>query len=243
MVTSAASRARRVLASPLLNVAEHFGPTIQGEGRHAGALASFLRLSGCNLSCSWCDTPYTWDWTRFDRANEFHREDVRTLATTLAALPGRLVVSGGEPLLQAPALGVLLLHLRVLEPERGIDLETNGTRPLGATAGLWTTVTASPKIGRSSGQGWIGGDAIHSSVLDVADLKFVIADLKDLQDTLDWISAHPAIPAERIWLMPEGRTAEVLTARATFVMNAAARLGFNYTSRLHVYGWADTRGH
>ena len=55
-----------------LRVNEIFGPTFQGEGPHAGQSAVFLRTSGCNLNCSWCDTPYTWDWERYDREAETH---------------------------------------------------------------------------------------------------------------------------------------------------------------------------
>ena len=51
-----------------LVVAEVFGPTFQGEGPSTGQRAGFVRLGRCNLDCSWCDTPYTWDWERFDPA-------------------------------------------------------------------------------------------------------------------------------------------------------------------------------
>lgn len=59
-----------------LVVSEVFGPTHQGEGPHAGQLCAFVRLMGCNLSCSWCDTPYTWDASRYDLKAEGHRMTV-----------------------------------------------------------------------------------------------------------------------------------------------------------------------
>ena len=66
----------------LLNVNEIFGPTIQGEGPHTGRLVGFLRLAGCNLACSWCDTPYSWDWTKYDKAEESKRILHRTFLLT-----------------------------------------------------------------------------------------------------------------------------------------------------------------
>lgn len=213
--------------------------TIQGEGRHAGRLASFLRLAGCNLSCSWCDTPYTWDWTRFDRSAETHRMEVEEVAERLAELPGRIVVSGGEPLTQAYGLAALIRHL----PEREWDVETNGTRPLGATEGLWSTVTTSPKIIPSAQQEIDRAGDLAADVLLVADVKFVVADEDDLAAATAWLDDRPEVTRDRVWLMPEGTTHEALTARTPFVMDAAARLGVNYSSRLHVYGWADVRGH
>lgn len=222
-----------------LNVNEVFGATCQGEGRHAGALASFLRLSGCNLSCSWCDTPYTWDWTRFDHKAETHQMSIDEVVAVLRPLPGRIVVSGGEPLLQAPALAALIKAL----PLRHWDLETNGTRPLGATQHQWSTVTASPKVPRSAKQDQSVASIVHPSIQEVADFKFVIRDQLDLEDVLHWLDAHPLIKRERVWLMPEGITSGTLTIRTPFVINAAVAHGFNFTSRLHVYGWADVRGH
>ena len=62
-----------------LVVSEIFGPTIQGEGQYAGQLVAFIRLGGCNLACSWCDTPYTWDASRFDLRNEMTRTPVNEI--------------------------------------------------------------------------------------------------------------------------------------------------------------------
>ena len=221
-----------------LNVNETFGPTIQGEGRNAGHLCSFLRLAGCNLTCSWCDTPYTWDWSRFDHNAETHPMLVDDVAATLDSMPGRIVVSGGEPLIQARALG----HLLDLLPHRVFDVETNGTRSLGSTAGKWATVTTSPKVIRSAGQPALARQ-VHPSIIEVADFKFVVRDDDDLADVIDWLIITPAVTPDRIWLMPEGITASALTERTPFVMEACTKYGFNFTSRLHVYGWADVRGH
>lgn len=222
-----------------LNLSEHFGPTIQGEGRHAGALASFVRLAGCNLTCSWCDSAYTWDWDRFDRSEEVHPTEVEDAAAQLPGLPGRLVITGGEPLLQSLALGYLMRSPQAVG--RQFDLETNGTRPLGTTAGLWSTVTCSPKVIPSADQGLLAR-RLNDEVLEVADFKFVVQDEADL-DAVDAFVAEHQLPAERVWLMPEGTSPEVLSERTPYVAQAAVDRRMNFSSRLHVYAWHDVRGH
>lgn len=226
-----------------LNVNEWFGPTIQGEGRNAGVLASFLRLSGCNLSCSFCDTPYTWDWERFNRDIESRRIPVTEVFDTVRELPGRLIISGGEPLIQRAGLEVLLEWLNVADPRRPIDLETNGTRPLGDLSRLLATITCSPKMIPSAGQPE-STTAVHPEVLaSRADFKFVVANEADLDSVLRWRDEHARFDlGDRIWVMPEGVTHEVLTERTPWLMNAAAENLLNFTSRLHIYGWAEQRG-
>lgn len=160
----------------------------------------------------------------------------------LAPLPGRIVVSGGEPLLQVRGLSTLLRENR----DRTFDVETNGTRPLGDTADLWDTVTCSPKVIPSAAQAHNLPNVIDPSVAEVADFKFVVRDSADLDAVLRWL-AHDEqgrrVTFDRVWLMPEGTSAAVLTERTPFVIEAAARYGLNFTTRLHVYGWHDTRGH
>lgn len=220
-----------------LNVNETF-TTIQGEGRNTGQLSTFLRLSGCNLTCSWCDTPYTWDWARHDHDAETHPTTVGDLAARLDAMPGRVVVTGGEPLLQARGLAALWDLL----PGRVFDLETNGTRPLGPTAGMWDTITCSPKVGPSSGQDPRIARAVHESIVDAdADFKFVIANHQDLAAAYRFIAEH-AIPAPRVWFMPEGATAVEILGRGEFVAAAALDAGVNVSTRLHVLTWGNTRG-
>ena len=99
--------------------------SLQGEGASAGAPAIFLRLAGCNLKCSFCDTPYTWDATRFDLGRESNSLSIAEIVDSLGRFGSqRLVVTGGEPLLQQRALEELLREL----PECFIvEIETNGT--------------------------------------------------------------------------------------------------------------------
>lgn len=221
-----------------LNLSEVFGPTIQGEGRHAGQLASFVRLAGCNLSCSWCDSAYTWDWDRYDHSEESHPTTIVDAIDQIGLLPGRIVITGGEPLLQSPALAVLMEGLA----GREFDLETNGTRPLGPTAGRWATITCSPKIIPSAATP--GADRLDRALLadPVTDIKFVVRDDDDLRAARATVERY-SLPPGRVWLMPEGTDHATLTGRTPWLAEAAARFGFNFTSRLHVYAWGDERGH
>ena len=108
--------------------------SLQGEGASMGRPVAFVRLSRCNLACVWCDTAYTW---RFTGDNRPHRDNItfdrkanqvtlsaEDTAQRIAALgQKRLVITGGEPLLQAPALAEMLAHL----PDIAVEIETNGT--------------------------------------------------------------------------------------------------------------------
>src|SRR6188472_820036 len=108
--------------------------SLQGEGPSAGKPCAFVRLSRCNLACTWCDTAYTWrfegdtrphrDGLAYERqANQVTLSEEDTAARILALGKPRLVVTGGEPLLQAPALARMLALL----PGIAVEIETNGT--------------------------------------------------------------------------------------------------------------------
>src|SRR5205807_1713343 len=144
------SRRGRPRPRPMtLIVSEVFGPTFQGEGPSAGRRAGFVRLGRCNLDCAWCDTPYTWDWSRFDPAEELHEIDVVDLVGRLDAMAvDFVVVTGGEPLLQQRRLVPLLLALN----ERGwrVEVETSGTlAPTDEVVGLVDQFNVSPKLANS----------------------------------------------------------------------------------------------
>jgi len=234
-----------------LKVSEIFGPTIQGEGPAAGQIAMFLRLSGCNLDCSWCDTPYTWDWT--GKNGTVYDKDVEETKMTLNEVVEqlhhslnegiRLIITGGEPLLQKPALNSLIQKLREIEPDIQIDIETNGTiTPLEDEDVMYVI---SPKVG-SSGvthrSRWkqVLESYLRKSEEGNAHLKFVIQDENDVEEALK------VIPEGwnnfSIWFMPEGTTSQQLDNHNEVTAEMAMRHGVNYGDRLHVRIWGDRRG-
>jgi 7-carboxy-7-deazaguanine synthase len=226
--------------------------SLQGEGPSAGKPCAFVRLSRCNLACLWCDTAYTW---RFEGDNRPHRsgetferaanqvtlaED--DVAARIAALgKPRLVVTGGEPLLQAPALARLLALL----PGTAIEIETNGTvAPPPAVDALVRQYNVSPKLAHSGNPAELAllpERLAHWAAEPRAFLKFVIAEPADVEEVLA-LAERFAIPAERIYLMAEGTDAATLAARERWL--AALCLDHNLTlsKRLHIELYGDTRG-
>lgn len=226
--------------------------SLQGEGRSAGKPCAFIRLSRCNLACQWCDTAYTW---RFTGDNRPHRDDIAfdrmanqvTLteddaAAQVAALgQPRLVVTGGEPLLQAPALARMLALL----PDMAIEIETNGTViPPPALDALVHQYNVSPKLAHSGNPADLAlnpAAMAHWAAEARAWFKFVIASPEDLAEVLAMQQAH-AIPASRIALMPEGRDSESLRTRAGWLAAICSQHGFSLSDRLHIHLFGDTRG-
>ncbi|PZG42027.1 7-carboxy-7-deazaguanine synthase QueE [Spongiactinospora gelatinilytica] len=230
-----------------LVVSEVFGPTVQGEGPSCGRRAAFVRLGGCNLGCSWCDTPYTWDGHRFDLRAELSRMAVADIADQIAEMNVPLVViTGGEPLLQQdyPAFGELLRLLWDVE----VEVETNGTRvPSTATAGGVSRFNVGLKLASS---GEPESRRIVPQALaffrrlaghDGACFKAVCRDEADVAELADLAESHVIDPAD-VWVMPEGVTAEATTTHLRQIADPAIAAGFNLTPRLHVLAWNDERG-
>ena len=130
-----------------LAVSEVF-ESVQGEGTSAGLPCVFLRLSHCNLRCSFCDTTYTWDWQRHRIEDEVRVEALDTVARRVLAFGAeRVVVTGGEPLIQAAALVKLFA---LLPAQLAIEVETNGTfAPPPERARRVTQWNVSPKLANS----------------------------------------------------------------------------------------------
>lgn len=205
--------------------------------------ATFLRLAACNLRCRYCDTPYTWDFERFDVAREVRTQHLDEVVARLnAEVPDRLVVTGGEPLLQQQTLALLFERLPA---SLAIEIETNGT--IAPNSALWDRVTqwnVSPKLALS---GMPVEERIILPVLrafaqcDSAFLKLVVAEQADMQEG-DQLIADAAWPSQRVVWMPEGISAQRLNLRGRWVAEQAAARAQRFSTRLHVLLWGDERG-
>lgn len=223
-----------------LRVNEVFSGTLQGEGPSSGRAAGFIRLMGCNLSCSWCDTPWTWDSSRHDLAAEGRELPVHEIVhAALATRPGLVVITGGEPLLHQNRRGWLdLIHaLRIAGCE--IEVETNGTIvPSWETALQVTRFNVSPKL-THAGQGVAGlRQGAIEALRDTgrAAFKFVVTGLADLDEIAGIVEDH-RIPAERVWVQPEGTDPDQLLTAARVLAEPVATHGWNLSLRLHALLW------
>lgn len=225
-----------------LVVAEVFGPTFQGEGPSLGRRAGFVRLGRCNLDCAWCDTPYTWDWDRYDPAVELRGTSVASTLEELAAMaPEIVVITGGEPLLQQRRLLPLLEGCA----EHGwpVEIETNGTIvPDEQVTSLVHRWNVSPKLANS-------GIALDKRIRPAALValratgravfKFVATAQTDLDEVAALVGAHHLEP---VWIMPEGTDPTTVLDRARELAGPVLERGWNLTLRLHVLLWGDERG-
>ena len=226
--------------------------SIQGEGASAGKECTFIRLSRCNLACVWCDTAYTWhfdgderphrDGVTYDRAEEQVTLTEAEAAERIAAFgKDRLVITGGEPLLQAPALARMLELL----PETFVEIETNGTvRPPAALDRFVGQYNVSPKLSHSGNPAELA--LVPGRLAEWVDnsrawFKFVVASEADAREALALAEVH-AIPRERILLMPEGTVASVLHAREEWLEPFCEAHGLTMSRRLHIEMFGDTRG-
>jgi 7-carboxy-7-deazaguanine synthase len=225
-------------------VNECFGPTIQGEGPGAGRPCVFLRTAICNLHCGWCDTPWSWDWSRFDRALEVHEIEPDDVVAELCKRAGAitsLVISGGEPMLQQRRL------VPVLQALDGwwIEVETAGTRPLLADfTKLVDRFNVSPKLANSGNS--LGAryrpDVLRELVrTDRAVFKFVARHEGDLPE-VERIVEEVGIPTRNVWIMPEGANVADLERHTEVLWRPTIDRGWNLTTRLQVIGWGALRG-
>jgi organic radical activating enzyme len=230
--------------------------SLQGEGPSIGKPSTFVRLSRCNLACVWCDTAYTWrfsgdnrphrDGLAFDRSANQVTLDEGDVAARIAALGvARLVVTGGEPLLQGPALARMIGLLRAQVPALHVEVETNGTvAPVPALGALVDQYNVSPKLGHSGNAAELARIPERLAAWAAepkAWFKFVIADPDDLAEVLAIRQAY-AVPPERIFLMPEGRDSDALRARMRWLADICSQNQFNLSDRLHIHLYGDTRG-
>lgn len=211
--------------------------SIQGEGVSQGMPCVFLRLAGCNLACSWCDTAYSWNGTV---------PGVRLTPEKAAELAlhypcRRLVLTGGEPLIQQKALPALLRLL----PDHAVEVETNGTvMPDTELLERVTQFNVSPKLphsGNDAAKTWKPDILRRLAATEKAWFKFVVAREDDVKTVLRQ-AAEAGIPTGRILLMPLASTRDELDAARVQTVEWCLRYGLRFSDRLHIAIWGSKKG-
>ena len=218
--------------------------SIQGEGMLTGIPSVFVRTSGCNLRCVWCDTPYT-SW-----APEGTEMTVDEVLACVRTHPARhAVVTGGEPMI-APGIAELTQELKQLGLH--ITIETAGTVYHPVACDL---MSISPKLANSTPHQREAGKwaAQHERLRYQPEvlrqlmaeyeyqLKFVVASPDDMAEIAAVLKATSA-DRSRVVLMPEGITSEAVRERAPWLTEICKHEGFRYSPRLHIDLWGNRRG-
>ncbi len=225
-----------------IHVAEVFR-SVQGEGLLAGTPSFFVRTSGCNLRCAWCDTPYA-SWS--PEGERVAVEDLVRRATADGATR-HAVITGGEPLV---AKGVRELAALLVAEGVHVTVETAGTVYERLALDLWSI---SPKLANSTPDdaAWRVKHEATRHAPDVVrrmmdagpwQLKFVVSRPPDLDEVLRVLEELHEPDPDRVFLMPEGRTVEELDERAPWILDACATHGFRFGDRLQIRLFGDVRG-
>jgi 7-carboxy-7-deazaguanine synthase len=235
--------------------------TIQGEGISAGLPAVFIRASRCNLHCVWCDTDHTWNFegTPWPHEKETfpgyrkHRKAEVTHDITPADAARRIlefncprvVITGGEPLLQEEEFLEMIRRIHARMPDCVFEVETNATRvPCPAFADVVDQFNVSPKLANAGMPESLrlSEEALRFFASSPKTwFKFVVSAPADLAE-IKMLQTRYEIPPQRILLMPEGRTAAELDRTAPQLADLCRELGFRFCDRLHIRLWGDKRG-
>ncbi len=224
--------------------------SIQGEGQWLGMPSVFIRTSGCNLRCRWCDTPYaSWNPQGAEMSIGAILDQVGRHAVE------HVVITGGEPLIQAE---VVELAAQLKVRQKYVTLETAGT--------FWRNIAVdlasiSPKLANSTPHDRADGTfaKTHESArIDIPTLtqfvrstkikhrqwKFVICGPEDLVEVEGLLAALADLTPQRenIFLMPEGIDAAELHKKGTWLAELCKARGYRFGARLHISLYGNRRG-
>lgn len=194
---------------------------IQGEGSETGTPTIFIKLSGCNLKCEFCDSKYHTEFTEMD-FDEIY-EQIKTYNIK------HITFSGGEPTLQNEEL-VNFIGKKLLDYT--IAIETNGT--IVATPS-YDKIVISPKK-----QGINLTTLKYYSEIPIATFMFVYENGKDLW--WEKVIKECSIPKNKIYIMPEGETKRKQLKKMPEVMKYCLKKGYKFSARLHVLAYDTNRG-
>lgn len=218
--------------------------TVQGEGDSFGKPAIFLRLHLCNLQCTFCDTPYTWDRSDKRFFEEPERWSLEATKERVSSHPcKRLVITGGEPLLQRKPLIKLI---NSFDDDWVFEIESNGTLPpidKKKINGREIQYNLSPKLSNSGNPEKVRyRPQILKQYLDGENVffKFVVVEREDI-DEIQAIVKECEIPDDRVIIMPEGITQEAVAEHGRLVAGLCKEKGWRLVPRLHIMLWGNER--
>ncbi len=218
---------------------------LQGEGRLLGVPSVFIRTSGCNLRCRWCDTPYT-SWRP-----QGSRWSIDKIVSETAKYPTRhVVITGGEPLL---ARDVQALAEQLKQSGAHITIETAATIFKAVDCDL---ISLSPKLANSTPWKRMQGKfaatherrrsniAVVQQFLDAHDyqLKFVVEDRRDFAEIGEILSRLKNVDPARVLIMAQGTTRRAISRKAKWIVELCKQHGYSYTPRLHIQLFGNRRG-
>ncbi len=222
--------------------------TLQGEGISMGKPACFLRLQLCNLRCGWCDTWYTWNqdtpefWTESqDWTIEETKEKIEKIwGAENDLIEKRLVITGGEPLLQQNNIEQLLRLL----PGWVCEIETNGTIAPMPYLQAHCQFNCSPKLAHSQNS---LSTRIKKETLQLFNtlktiFKFVVKTPEDIEEMEQQVVRPCGIDVTRVVIMPEGTTSEEVNRHARAVVEIVKKKGYRLLGRQHIEIWGKERG-
>ena len=226
-----------------MKIAEIFY-SLQGEGILTGVPSVFVRTSGCNLRCTWCDTPYT-SWQ--PEGEELPVE--RIVAAVIGHHASHAVVTGGEPMIQPD---IVRLTQRLKDFGLHITIETAGTVYEAVTCDL---MSISPKLANSTPTRREGGkwapqhdrlrhqpDVLKRLMAEFEyQLKFVVSEPEDLGE-IEAILKETGADRSRVVLMPEGISPEAIYQKSQWLVEICKRERFRYGPRLHIDLFGNQRG-
>lgn len=230
--------------------------SLQGEGKNQGAPSVFVRTSRCNLYCTWCDTPYTWNWVgtsfvhdsapKLDMREATLELDVADVAERVGRWPcRRVVLTGGEPMLQALDCAALVRALRAVDPRYTVEMETNGTlAPPAELDAVIDQYTVSAKLDNSGVERSL---RLRQEALSFfarspkSVFKFVVAGATDVAQVSALVAEHGLDP-DRVYLMPQASSAARLGQLAPEVAQACLTNGYRFSDRLHIHLFGNRPG-
>lgn len=224
--------------------------SVQGEGVTAGSPAIFLRLQYCNLACSWCDTKYTWDkdaeefwkepvdWSFSETARNVEKAWAERFGDTFKDSEKRIVITGGEPLLQQKKIAEFIQ----LIPDWTVEIETNGTIiPLPELQDC--QINCSPKLENSDNSKMrrYRPETLKAiNALPNSWFKFVVTGVADL-DEINQIVQLCNLDPQKILIMPEGLTQEATEAHLLLVTQSVQERGWKITKRMQLEWFGPKR--